>query len=83
MAEIFLEESKPGQGNKYRVPIETAIDKLTPFEKKYFDAPPALEGEGVILRVDEAETNAVFPEEGYYQVTNLTPDDCRGLFGLQ
>ena len=83
MAEIFLEEAKPGKGDKFRVPIETAIDKLTPFEKKYFDAPPALEGEGVILRVDETEINAVFPDEGYYQVTNLTPEDCRGLFNLQ
>jgi hypothetical protein len=83
MAEIFLEEATPGRGSKHRVPIEVAIDKLTPFEKKYFDAPPALEGEGVVLRVGEAEINAVFPEEGYYQVTHLTPEDCRGLFGLQ
>lgn len=83
MAEIFLEEAKPGRGHRYRVAIETAIDKLTPFEKRYFDAPPVLEGGGVILRVDESETNAVFPDEGYYQVTHLTPEDCRGLFGLR
>lgn len=83
MAQIFLEEATPGRGSHHSVPIEVAIDKLTPFEKKYFDAPPALEGEGVVLRVSENETNAVFPDEGYYQVTHLTPEDCRGLFDLR
>ena len=40
MAQLFLEEAKPGKGTSHGVPIEVAIDKLTPFEKKYFDAPP-------------------------------------------
>jgi hypothetical protein len=82
MAQLFLEEAKPGKGTSHGVAIETAIDKLTPFEKKYFDAPPEVDSAHVILRVDESEINAVFPEEGYYQVTGLTPEDCRGLFGI-
>jgi hypothetical protein len=82
MAQLFLEEQRPGRGTSHSVPIELAIDKLTPFEKKYFDAPPEAHAAQVILRVDESEINAVFPEEGYYQVTGLTPEDCRGLFGL-
>jgi hypothetical protein len=78
MAEVYINDSGGD-----RVPIEVAIDKLTPFEKKYYDAPPDVKGDHVVLKVAENEINAVFPQEGYYHLPGLTPDDCRGLFGIQ
>jgi hypothetical protein len=35
------------------------------------------------VHVEEAETNAVFPDEGYYYLPGLTADDGRRLFGLR
>ena len=36
----------------------------------------------VFVRVNDEETNSNFPEEGYYQVVHVTPEDCRELFKL-
>jgi hypothetical protein len=80
MARVYLVD-----GPACEVPVETVIEKLTPFEKRFYDDPPALEpgdGHPVVVRVEESETNAVFPDEGYYHVPGLTPEDGRRLFGL-
>lgn len=77
-------------GDAHAVAMETLVDKLTPFEKRYFDAPPDAtariradhEQEHVLVKVDEAEINAVFPKEGYYLIPELTGEDCRRLFGF-
>ena len=91
---FFIKDGTPHQGTSPRsIPIETVTEKLTPFEKRYFDAPPDInpaagsssaddEYRHVIVKVDEAEINAVFPDAGYYHVPQLTPEDCRRLFGL-
>lgn len=76
-----------------RVPIEALAEKLTPFEKRYFDDPPDLNpaagpaaaGEPfrhVLVKVDESEINAVFPDAGYYVIHELAPDEFQRLFDL-
>ena len=71
--------------------METVAEKLTPFEKRYFLNPPTIAApEGgrsddyrhVVVHVEEGETNAIFPDEGYYYVPQLTADDGRRLLGL-
>jgi hypothetical protein len=80
-------------GDAHAIPMEALVEKLTPFEKRYFDAPPdvkpakgpASSGDDyrhVVVKVDEAEINAVFPKEGYYLIPELGADDCRRLFGI-
>jgi len=74
----------------HHVPIDVVEEKLTPFEKRYHDEPPDLDPQRfahddawhVFVRVNDEETNANFPDEGYYQVVHVTPDDCRSLFGI-
>ena len=96
MAQLFLiKDGSPHQATAPRaVNVETLAEKLTPFEKRYFDAPPDInpahgpaadedEYRHVIVKVDEGELNAVFPDAGYYHIPHLTPDDCETLFGLK
>ena len=95
MAELYaIKDGSPHIASAlHRVPIETVAAKLTPFEKRYFDAPPDINPAGgpssrdapfrhVIVKVPETETNAVFPDEGWYHIHHLTPEDCEGLFGV-
>ena len=93
MADILLLTDAGAHGHRAtrpkRVPIETVVAKLTPFAKEYYDVPPDFRGDGdhdgqfrhVVVHVREEETNAVFPDEGYYRIPGLTPEDCRELFG--
>lgn len=85
--------SEARTSDAHPVPMETLVEKLTPFEKRYFDAPPDVapakgpasrgdEFRHVVVKVDEAEINAVFPKEGYYLIPELTAEDCRRLFGI-
>lgn len=78
----------------HAVPMDTLVEKLTPFEKRYFDNPPDVnpakgpasrddEFRHVVVKVDEAEINSVFPKEGYYLIPELSADDCRRLFGIR
>ena len=97
MARVYL--MKDGAVSDYHagvghdVPVETIAEKLTPFEKRYFQSPPVINAADgaagphdryrhVVVHVEEGETNAVFPEEGYYYVPGLSPDDGRRLLGL-
>ena len=94
MAEIFWLRGG-GEGHRqtsrpHHVAIDEASEKLVPFEKRYFDEPPDLDPGRfahdddwhVFMRVNEEEVNGAFPEEGYYQLVHLTPQDCRALFDL-
>lgn len=96
MAQVFLiKDGTPHDATApQRVPIETVTEKLTPFEKRYFDAPPEINpGNGpdaretghrhVIVKIDEAEINAVFPDAGYYHIPQVTAEDCERLFGMR
>lgn len=94
MAEIFWLRGG-GEGHKstsgvHHVPMSLVEEKLVPFEKQYFDEPPDLDPRRfshdddwhVFVRVNDEETNAVFPDSGYYQLVHVTPDDCREFFKL-
>ena len=98
MARVYLMKdgavSDYHAGHAHEVPVETVAEKLTPFEKRFFENPPVINAnEGpagkrdeyrhVVVHVEEAETNAVFPDEGYYYLPGLTADDGRRLFGLR
>jgi hypothetical protein len=92
MAEIFW--VRGGKRHETSRPHHVAMDvleaKLVPFEKAFQDEPPDLHPERfdhddrwhVFVRVNDEETNGNFPEEGYYEVIHVTPDDCRDLFGM-
>ena len=95
MARVYLIKDGPvgdeHAGEAHDVPVETVAEKLTPFEKRYFVNPPTIQApEGgdsadfrhVIVHVEESETNAIFPDEGYYYVPHLTPEDGRRLLGF-
>lgn len=96
MAQLFLiKDGTPHLATPPQaVAMETLTEKLTPFEKRYFDAPPDInpahgpstagdEYRHVVVKVEEGELNAVFPDAGYYHIPHLTPDDCERLFGLK
>ena len=95
MARVYLIKDGPvgdeHAGEAHDVPVETVAEKLTPFEKRYFLNPPTIaapeggspdEYRHIVVKVDESETNAVFPDEGYYYLPGLTPDDGRRLLGF-
>jgi hypothetical protein len=94
MAELFWLRGNAAGRHETSPPHHLAIDlveeKLVPFEKVYFDEPPDLDPERfahdddwhVFVRINDEETDGVFPEQGYYEVVNVTPDDCRQLFRL-
>jgi hypothetical protein len=94
MAEIFWlrggAEGHRQTSRPHHVPIDVVEAKLVPFEKRYLDEAPDLapgrfahdDAWHVFVRVNEEETNSNFPEQGYYQVIHVTPDDCRELFGF-
>ena len=97
MARVYLMKdgavSDYHAGHAHEVPVETVAEKLTPFEKRYFENPPTINaaegpaGRGdeyrhVVVHVFEDETNAIFPDEGWYYLPGLTPEDGRKLFGL-
>jgi hypothetical protein len=98
MARISL--VKDGTASDHRtsaghtVPVETVIEKLTPFEKRFFDNPPDMHPEKgpapaedpyrhVVVTIDEDELNSVFPKAGYYHVVGLTAEDACQLFGIE
>ena len=92
MAEVFWVRGGPRHETSapHHVPIDVVEEKLTPFEKEFHDEPPDLHPERfahdeawrVFVRVNDEETNSNFPEEGYYRVVHVTPEDCRELFGF-
>lgn len=97
MAEVFLQKDGTPADERtsahHRVAIEALVEKLTPFEKRYYDAPPDLNPahgpaaardpfRHVVVRIHNLDTNDVFPDEGWYHIPHLTPEDCRALFGF-
>ena len=76
-----------------KVSMAKLLEKLTPFEKRYSDVPPDFNPAmgpaqsdapytHVVVKIRDTETDAVFPDEGYYHIVNLEPDECRQLLGL-
>ena len=94
MAEIFWVrgglEGRHATSPMHHLPIDVVEERLVPFEKQYLDEPPDLHPQRfahdddwhVFVHVHEEEADAGFPEEGYYEVVNITPEDCRRLFRL-
>ena len=76
-----------------RVPMEKLLEKLVPFEKRYSDTPPDFNPahgpaapdepyRHVVVKVGEVETDTVFPDEGYYHIVNLEPEECAAILGV-
>lgn len=97
MAEVFwLRDGKPSDHHMSRahhVPMNRLLEVLTPFEKRYYDVPPSFNAHDgpasssapyryVLVKVPEEEVNSTFPDEGYYHVTHVEPEDLRRLLRL-
>jgi hypothetical protein len=97
VAEVFwIKDGTPGNhpaSDPARVPIDTLEEKLVPYEKRYYDAPPSFNAASgpsrkeapflhVLVRVGEKEIDEVFPEAGYYHIVHLAPHECAELLGL-
>lgn len=94
MAEIFWVRGKleghQSTSPMHHVAMDVVETQLVPFEKRFFDEPPDLDPAlfahdddwHVFVHVHDEETDSSFPDEGYYHVVNVTPDDCRRLFRI-
>jgi len=94
MAEVFwLKDGKPSDHHMSRahhVPMERLLEAVTPFETKYYDVPPTFNTQHgpatrsdpyryVLVKVTEEELNGSFPDEGYYHVVQVEPQEMRQL----
>lgn len=94
MAEVmWLKDGTPSDHHMSRahhVPMDALLAALSPFETRYFDVPPAFNKQQgpapksapyryVIVKVPDEEVNGTFPEEGYYHVVQLEPQEMRRL----
>ena len=77
-----------------RVPIARLLEKLVPFEKRYSDVPPDFNPahgpargdepfRHVMVKVGDTEVDPVFPDEGYYHIVNLEPEECASILGVK
>jgi len=77
----------------HRVPMDRLLDALVPYAKEYYDAPPTFNRQRgpasaadpyiyVLVKVPEEEVNSTFPDEGYYHVRQLEPQELRSLLRL-
>ena len=97
MAEVmWVKDGTPGDhpaSAPVRVSIDTLEEKLVPYEKRYYDAPPSFNAASgpsragapfrhVLVRVHESEIDDVFPDAGYYHIVHLAPYECARLLGL-
>ena len=94
MATVFFVRDGTGDQHTSRgheVSMADAMTSLEPYETKYFESGPTI-NEGVasgyapfkyvVLEVSEGETNAKFPEQGYYLLVGLSVEDCLKLLGI-
>lgn len=97
MAEVFwVKDGPPGNhrmSRAHHVPMDRLVKALVPYAKKYHDTPPTFNGDGaakssadgyryVVVKVPDEEVNTTFPDEGYYHVPELEPEECRRLLHL-
>jgi hypothetical protein len=97
VAEVFwVKDGLPGEqpaSHPARVAIDILEEKLVPYAKQYYDAPPSFNPASgpsrkdapfrhVLVRVAEKEIDDVFPEAGYYHIVHLAPYECAQLLGL-
>lgn len=97
MAEVmWLKDGAPSSHHMSRahhVPMDKLLQALTPFAKEYYDAPPTFNAQGgpaaagdpyrhVLVKVPDEEVNSTFPDEGYYHVPQLEPQELRHLLHL-
>jgi hypothetical protein len=97
MAEVFwVKDGSPSDtrmSDPHHVPMSRLAEALTPFAKVYHDAPPVFDAargpaaDGapfthVVIKVPDEEVNSTFPDEGYYHVRNLAPEECQRLLRI-
>jgi hypothetical protein len=98
MAEIFwVKDGAPSDtrmSDPHHVPMSRLAEGLAPFAKEYHEVPPVFDAARgpasdrasfthVVVKVPDEEVNSTFPDEGYYHVPHLAPDECRRLLRIQ
>lgn len=89
----FLRDGTGGQHTStgHDVPMTTATSALKEYNKKYFQTGPNINAgvadgfapfKHVVLEVEAEETNPIFPNSGYYFITELSVEDCLDMFDL-
>lgn len=94
MAEVmWFKDGMPSEHHMSRahpVSMERLLAALSPFATQHYEAPPTFDTQHgpaskadpyryVLVRVPEEEVNGTFPDEGYYHVIHLAPDEMRQL----
>ena len=97
MAEVmWIKDGTPSDhhmSRQHHVPMDRLVEALVPFAKHYYDAPPTFNGQHgpaqrqdpyryVLVKVPDEEVNSTFPDEGYYHVPQLEPEELRRLLRL-
>jgi len=97
MAEVYWVKDGASSDHRmsraHHVAMNRVAEALAPFEKKYFDVPPTFNAQlgpaaanepyrYVLVKVPDEEVNTTFPDEGYYHVRELEPEECRRLLRL-
>ena len=97
MAEVFwFKDGKPSahhMSRAHHVPMDRLVDAVVPFAKQYYDAPPTFNTQQgpasasepyryVLVKVPDEEVNSTFPDEGYYHLPQVEPEDLRRLLRL-
>jgi hypothetical protein len=86
-------QSDKRSSKAHQVPMALVLEKLASYDRKYSAVPITVNPEKgpakwqdqfrhVILRVDADETNASYPDAGYYLIRLLTPAACREILRL-
>ncbi|HET9652008.1 MAG TPA: hypothetical protein VFP36_07450, partial [Usitatibacter sp.] len=91
----WVKDGPPGNhrmSRAHHVPMDRLVEALVPYAKKYHDTPPTFSGDGgkptaggyryVVVKVPDEEVNSTVPDEGYYHVRELEPEECRRLLNL-
>src|SRR5947209_5881893 len=94
MAQVmWLKDGAPSSHHMSRahaVSMDRLLTAVTPFATQYYDVPPTFNAQQgpaskagpfryVLVKVGDEEVNGTFPDEGYYHVIHVEPQEMRRL----
>lgn len=92
----FVKDGKRPNGERITRSIQVCLnvvtDHLNGFEFQYTTTPPTFKPmvnasnfapyKYVVLEVGEGESNPSFPDQGYYYLVGVNPEECQDLVGI-